>query len=280
MSERFLDRKGTTQRAKLVYREPAKWGVPAREWLTAFPRTILTPNRAINEDANANEVERKTGTPHLPAARAPRMTDAPSDRRLRAPASARNQDPIRDVLRARLPPSGLVLEIASGTGEHVVHFAAALPGLVFQPSDVDARCRESVAAWVTSSDLSNIRPVRSLDVTLDWAAQIPGGPVDAVLCINMIHITPWEATLGLMDGASKRLYPGGVLFLYGPFKRNGVHTAPTNAVFDERLRAQDPSWGIRDLGEVTAVAVAAGFNVPEVIEMPSNNLSVLFRLAG
>ena len=208
------------------------------------------------------------------------MTDAPSDRRLRAPASARNQDPIRDVLRARLPPSGLVLEIASGTGEHVVHFAAALPGLVFQPSDVDARCRESVAAWVTSSDLSNIRPVRSLDVTLDWAAQIPGGPVDAVLCINMIHITPWEATLGLMDGASKRLYPGGVLFLYGPFKRNGVHTAPTNAVFDERLRAQDPSWGIRDLGEVTAVAVAAGFNVPEVIEMPSNNLSVLFRLAG
>lgn len=208
------------------------------------------------------------------------MSEDPSDQRLRAPASARNQDPILDVLRARLPPSGLVLEVASGTGEHVVHFAAGLPGLVFQPSDVDARCRESVAAWVVSSDLSNIRPVKALDVTGDWAAQIPGGQVDAVLCINMIHISPWEATLGLIDGASRRLHPGGVLFLYGPFKRNGAHTAPTNAVFDGRLRAQDASWGIRDLGQVTDVARLAGFNAPEVIEMPANNLSVLFRLPG
>ena len=208
------------------------------------------------------------------------MTDAPSDRRLRAPASARNQGPIQDVLRARLPPSGQVLEVASGTGEHVVHFAAALPGLVFQPTDLDARCRESVAAWIESSNLSNVRPVKALDVTGDWAVQLPGSLVDAVVCINMIHIAPWAATLGLMDGASRRLYPGGVLFLYGPFMRNGIHTAPTNAVFDGRLRSQDPSWGIRDLVEVTNVATAAGFNVPEVIEMPANNLSVLFRLPG
>jgi SAM-dependent methyltransferase len=208
------------------------------------------------------------------------MTEDPSDRRLRAPASTRNQGPILDVLRARLPPSGQVLEVASGTGEHVVHFAAALPGLVFQPSDLDARCRESVAAWVTFSDRSNIRPVKALDVTGDWTAQIPGGKVDAVLCINMIHIAPWEATLGLVDGASRRLHPGGVLFLYGPFMRDGAHTAPTNAVFDARLRAQDASWGIRDLGDVVAVATAAGFNAQEVIEMPANNLSVLFGLPG
>ncbi len=208
------------------------------------------------------------------------MSDAASDRRLRAPASARNQDPIRDVLRRRLPPTGQVLEIASGTGEHVVHFAAALPGLVFQPSDLDARCRESVAAWVASSGLGNIRPVLTLDVTGDWPADVPGGKVDAVICINMIHITPWEATLGLIAGAARMLHPGGLLFLYGPYRRNGVHTAPSNAVFDDRLRAQDASWGIRDLGEVTAVALANGFDAPEVIEMPANNLSVLFRLPG
>jgi len=208
------------------------------------------------------------------------MSDAASDRRLRAPASARNQDPIRDVLRRRLPPTGQVLEIASGTGEHVVHFAAALPGLVFQPSDLDARCRESVAAWVASSGLGNIRPVLTLDVTGDWPADVPGGKVDAVICINMIHITPWEATLGLIAGAARVLRPGGLLFLYGPYRRNGVHTAPSNAVFDDRLRAQDASWGIRDLGEVTAVALANGFDAPEVIEMPANNLSVLFRLPG
>ena len=191
-----------------------------------------------------------------------------------APAAARNRQPILEVLRPRLPARGLVLEVASGTGEHAVHFAAALPGLDFQPSDPDADARASIDAWVADSGLANLRPALALD------AAAPGWPVaaaDAVLCCNMIHISPWASAAGLVAGAASILPPGGLLYLYGPYRRNGRHTAPSNAAFDEDLRRRNPAWGVRDLEAVAALAAGSGFGTPEVVEMPANNLSVLFR---
>lgn len=191
-----------------------------------------------------------------------------------APAVARNRQPILDVLRTRLPPRGLVLEVASGSGEHALFFAEALPGLVFQPTDPDAEARASIDAWVADSGLANLRPALALD------AAAPGWPVaaaDAVLCCNMIHISPWASAAGLVAGAASILPPGGLLYLYGPYRRNGRHTAPSNAAFDEDLRRRNPAWGVRDLEAVAALAAGSGFGTPEVVEMPANNLSVLFR---
>jgi hypothetical protein len=197
-----------------------------------------------------------------------------TDHRQQAPAAARNRDPILDVLRGVLPEAGTVLEIASGSGEHVLHFARALPGLVFQPSDPSPEARRSIAAWAADSGLANLRPPLALD------AAAPSWPVtaaDAVLCINMIHISPWVSTEGLMRGAAAILPPGGPLYLYGPYRRAGVPTVPSNEAFDRDLRGRDPAWGLRKLEAVAALAAAAGFSGPAVTEMPSNNLSVVFR---
>lgn len=191
-----------------------------------------------------------------------------------APAAARNRDPILDVLRGVLPRTGTVLEIASGSGEHVLHFARALPRLVFQPSDPNPEARRSIAAWAAESGPANLRPPLALD------AAAPSWPVttaDAVLCINMIHISPWAATEGLMRGAAAILPPGGPLYLYGPYRRAGVATAPSNEAFDRDLRGRDPSWGLRALEDVASLAAAAGLSAPAVTEMPANNLSVVFR---
>ena len=197
-----------------------------------------------------------------------------TDHRQQAPAAARNRDPILAVLRGVLPEAGTVLEIASGSGEHVLHFARALPGLVFQPSDPNPEARRSIAAWAAESGLANLRPPLALDAA---APSWPLTAADAVLCINMIHISPWAATEGLMRGAASILPPGGPLYLYGPYRRAGVATAPSNEAFDRDLRGRDPAWGLRALENVAILAATAGFSAPAVTEMPANNLSVVFR---
>lgn len=161
------------------------------------------------------------------------------DPRRHAPAAERNRDPILAVLRRHLPAEGLVLEVASGTGQHAVHFAAALPGLVFQPSDPDSSARASIDAWAAASGLPNLRPALDLDAGAeDWPALSPV----AVLCINMIHISPWAATRGLLAGSARVLPAGGVLLLYGPYRRDDVETAPSNEEFDRSLRRRNPAW--------------------------------------
>lgn len=195
-----------------------------------------------------------------------------TDSRLYAPATLRNREPILEALRPRLPPRGLVLEVASGTGEHAAYLAAALPHLAFQPTDPDPAHRASIAAW--TSDLPNVHPPLALDASApDW----PVRRAEAVLCINLVHIAPWAATEGLVAGSARVLPPGGPLVLYGPFKRDGRHTAPSNAAFDADLRARDPAWGVRDLGDVARLAGAAGFGAAEVVPLPANNLLVAFR---
>jgi SAM-dependent methyltransferase len=196
------------------------------------------------------------------------------DARRFAPAVARNKAAITEALGRHLPASGLVLEIASGSGEHALHFAAHFPALRFQPTDPDAAALASIAAWQAEAQLPNLRAPLALDV---MAGAWPVPKADAVLCINMIHIAPWEATAALMRGAARVLPHDGVLFLYGPFTQGGQHTAPTNAEFDASLRAQDARWGVRDLEAVAEIASAAGFATPVVEAMPANNLSVIFR---
>jgi SAM-dependent methyltransferase len=196
------------------------------------------------------------------------------DARRFAPAVARNKTAITEALARHLPATGLVLEIASGSGEHALHFAAHFPALSFQPTDPDAAALASIAAWRAEAQPANLLPPLALDVMADtWPAQ----KADAVLCINMIHIAPWEATAELMRGAARVLLSDGVLFLYGPFKQGGQHTAPSNAEFDSSLRTQDARWGVRDLEAVAEHASAAGFAAPVIEEMPANNLSVIFR---
>lgn len=194
--------------------------------------------------------------------------------RREAPAAARNRQPILEVLQPRLPATGLVLEIASGTGEHVVHYAAARPQLMFQPSDPDADARASVDDWVQTLGLNNVRPAIEIDVTrTTW----PVERADAVLCCNMIHIAPWEATVGLVGGAARLLSRGGLFYLYGPYRRDGRHTAPSNEAFDNDLKRRNPAWGVRDLETVVDLARTHGFSAPDIVEMPANNLSLLFN---
>ena len=194
--------------------------------------------------------------------------------RRQAPAAARNRQPILDVLRPRLPAQGLVLEVASGSGEHVIHFAEALPDLVFQPSDPSPEARASIDDWVQMLALGNVRPALPLDAAGNvW----PLERADAVLCCNMIHIAPWEAAVGLIAGAGHILPKDGMLYLYGPYRRGGRHTAPSNEAFDLDLRRRDAAWGVRDLEAVASLAEARGFGVPEIIDMPANNLSLVFK---
>jgi SAM-dependent methyltransferase len=197
---------------------------------------------------------------------------------LHAAATDRNRDPILDVLRTVLPPAGLVLEIASGTGQHAAFFAPHFPALRWQPSDASPPHLESIRAWAAAAGAPNLLPPLLLDVEREpW----PDGAAhaDAILNINMIHIAPWSAAEALFRGAARRLPAGGVLYFYGPFKRGGQHTAESNQRFDERLRGEDPRWGVRDLDDVTALATSADFRAPDVIPMPANNLSLVFRRA-
>lgn len=189
-------------------------------------------------------------------------------------SAERNKDAILGVLGRVLPKRGVVLEIASGTGQHVVHFARALPGLAWQPSDPDAELRRSVALRVEEERLGNVRPPIHLDVAaLPWPVQA----AEAVVCINMVHVAPWPATLALLDGASAVLSPRHFLFLYGPFRRFGRHTSPSNEKFDADLRARDAAWGLRDLETVAEAAATRGFALAEVVDMPANNFSVVFE---
>jgi hypothetical protein len=201
------------------------------------------------------------------------MPERPDPRIVR-PHVVRNREPILAVLRRVLPASGLVLEIASGSGEHAAYFAKELPSLTWQPSDPDHEALASIAAHRADANLSNLLAPLHLDVT---AKQWPIERADVVICNNMIHISPWEATEGLITGASHVLSAGGALFLYGPYKIESRHTAPSNQAFDEDLRGRNPEWGIRDLGDVTALAQCNGFAAPETVQMPANNLSVIFR---
>jgi SAM-dependent methyltransferase len=198
--------------------------------------------------------------------------------RLSSPATARNRQPILEVLQRVLPAKARVLELASGAGEHAVHFARAVPDWDWQPSDPDEAARASIASWIAEERLANVRAPLEIDVRAEeWPVN---GPLDAVAAINMIHISPWEATLGLMRGAARVLGPNGVLFTYGPYRRNGVHTAPSNEAFDESLRARDSAWGVRDVAEVEAAARAQGLSLRELVEMPANNLSLMFACNG
>jgi SAM-dependent methyltransferase len=193
---------------------------------------------------------------------------------LTSPSVARNREPILAVLQRVLPSSGAVVEIASGTGEHAVCFAAALPGLAWQPSDQDEQALRSIAAHRAISGLPNLLPPVVLDAASpEW----PIDRADALVAINMVHISPWRATQGLMAGAGRVLSPGGVLYLYGAFKENGAHTAPSNDAFDMDLRRCNPDWGVRDLEEVIQLAEGAGLSFVERIAMPANNLSLVFR---
>ncbi len=194
--------------------------------------------------------------------------------RKHAPATLRNRGAIAERLRAVLPSAGLVLEVASGSGEHCACFAETFPALDWQPSDPDETARASIAAWCAG--LVNVHPPMALDA----AARVwPVAHADAVLCINMAHISPWPATLGLMASAGRLLPAGGPLVLYGPFLRPETETAPSNIAFDESLRARDPAWGLRDMTDVTSAALGAGLLLDQVIEMPANNLFIVFRRA-
>jgi SAM-dependent methyltransferase len=187
---------------------------------------------------------------------------------------ARNSEPIVEVLRSVLPERGLVLEVGSGTGEHAVHFATAFPKLLFQPSDPEPAALRSIEAWRAGAGLFNLLPPIPLDArAADW----PLGTADAILCINMVHISPWAATAGLMRGAGRLLAEGALLYLYGPYRQQGVETAPSNVAFDESLRARNPDWGVRDLEPVSAEAERNGLALERVVPMPANNLSLIFR---
>lgn len=195
------------------------------------------------------------------------------DKRLHAPAAERNRAPILEVLRAHLPAEGLVLEVASGTGQHVVHFAADLPHLVWQPSDPDPAQRASVAACVEEAGLTNVLPPLDFDVKGAW----PVLKAAAVITANLLHVSGPETVPGLCRGAAVVLAPGGVLHVYGPFNRDGRYTSDGNARFDAALRQQNPTWGLRDLETVEQAALDAGLVLRRVIEMPANNLSVVFE---
>jgi hypothetical protein len=196
------------------------------------------------------------------------------DNALTAPAVARNRDPILAVLREVLSAPGTVLEIASGSGEHAVHFASALSHLVWQPTDPDAQALRSIAAHAAQAQLPNLLAPLELDAS---AAAWPVTRADAIVSINMIHIAPWRAAVGLMAGAGRLLPAGAPLYLYGPYRRGGQHTAPSNAAFDESLKARDPEWGVRDLDEVAELADRHGLALERTVAMPANNLSVVFR---
>ncbi len=217
---------------------------------------------------------------HKPGCRRAEFTDKSvkmADPRLAqqsAPAALRNRAAILEVLQPHLPSGGLVLEVASGTGEHALFFAQARPDMTLQPTDPDEQARASIDSYGAEARLPNLRPALALNAA--EPATWPVAAANLILCINMIHISPWAATEGLLRGAADRLPVGGKLALYGPYLRAGVETAASNLAFDDSLRRRNPAWGLRRLEDVAALARAAGFSAPEVTEMPANNLTVVF----
>ncbi|MBX3707717.1 MAG: DUF938 domain-containing protein [Pseudomonadales bacterium] len=206
--------------------------------------------------------------------------ERPDDARLTAPHVARNRDAIRAVFLEHMPRSGQVLEIASGTGEHAIHLAAALPGVRWLPGDPDPHARRSIRAWIEFSGLSNLADPHATDAAAESWPVAEHAPFSAIVAINMVHIAPFEAAIGLMRGAGRWLGPDGRLYLYGPFRRAGRHTAPSNTEFDANLRARDPRWGVRDLeDDLLPLAAEVGLELHTVVNMPANNLSVIFRKA-
>jgi SAM-dependent methyltransferase len=203
------------------------------------------------------------------------MTDVLPEGARASPATARNREPILEVLKTRIPSGARVLEIASGAGEHAIFLAAALPEVSWQPTDRDPEALASIAAWRAQARLPNLAAPIRLDAA--DAATWPSAPVEAIVCINMVHISPWAATEGLMAGAGRLLTSGGKLFLYGPYLETDVPTAPSNQAFDESLKARDPAWGIRHLADVAALATAQDLRLAERIAMPANNLIVVFE---
>lgn len=189
-----------------------------------------------------------------------------------APAAVRNREPIREVLARHLPPTGRVLTIAEGTGEHVVYLARSFPALTWLPTDRDVAALASITAWRAEAALDNILPAAQLDVT---AAAWPVEHADAITCINMVHIAPWEAAVGLFSGAAQRLSRDALLYLYGPFRFDGAFTSPSNEAFDASLRARDARWGVRDVRDVERAATS--FALRDIIAMPANNHSLVFR---
>jgi hypothetical protein len=190
-----------------------------------------------------------------------------------APATERNRDVIAQTLACVLPTEGLVLEVASGTGEHVVHFAKMFPALTWQPSDPDPIALASINAWRADSKVPNVRPAMLLDASADW----PIAQADAVVCINMTHISPWAATVGLLRNAARLLPQSAVLFIYGPYNQRDVPLADSNAAFDAALRQQNALWGLRFVEDIAAEANVSGLHLDLVIDMPANNLSLIFR---
>ena len=196
------------------------------------------------------------------------------DQRLSSPSALRNRGPISDVLCTVLPESGTVLEIASGSGEHITHFATLFPALSWQPSDPSAEARASILEWSEAEGVANVLPPLDLDAAGEtW----PIDHADAIISINMVHISPWQATLGLLKGAGRLLPQGSTLFLYGPYRRQGQPFAQSNEAFDASLRARNPAWGIRLLEDVADAAEQSGLVMTTTVEMPANNLSVVFR---
>lgn len=195
---------------------------------------------------------------------------------LSSPAAQRNKAPIADVLRGVLPQTGKVLEIASGSGEHALYFAREFPQILWQPSDTDAAARASITSWEDHANLPNLLPPIALDASKseEWP---PVDAVSAILCINMVHISPWSATEGLLTGAEAMLGLHEPLILYGPYLRGGVDTAPSNLAFDADLKRRNPAWGLRALEDVTALATAHHFRLEAIHEMPANNIMVIFR---
>lgn len=204
------------------------------------------------------------------------MTDLPPPGARHAPATARNREPLLAVLKAHLAQRARVLEVASGTGEHAVFFAGALPQTRWTPSDPDPEARASIAAWAAAANLPNLEAPLALDAA--DPASWPEGPFEAVLCVNMVHISPWSATEGLMAGAARVLVrPGGLLALYGPYREADLPLAPSNAAFDAELKGRDPDWGLRDRDAVVELARSQGLAFTRRVEMPANNLTLLFR---
>lgn len=232
----------------------------------------------------------------------PRFYEVPAiGGRRSAPAALRNREPIADVLDEWLPAAGLVVEIASGTGEHIVHFAERFPALEWQPSDVHQQALVSIAAWRESTALPNVRapiiidaasrlwPIDRADAVLsidtpsdscEPSRVAENDGLSAVLCINMVHISPWGASLGLLNGSAKVLQTGGALILYGPWFKVDIPAAPSNLAFDQQLRERDPEWGLRKVEDFEAEAQKRGFALEQVRSMPANNLMLLFRFGG
>jgi len=203
----------------------------------------------------------------------PFIFESGPDVKRHAPATERNRDVIAETLARVLPAEGLVLEVASGTGEHAVHFAKRFPGLIWQPSDPDPIAIASINAWRADTKLANVRPAMQLDASADW----PISHADAVICINMTHISPWAATLGLLRNAARVMPPSAVLFIYGPYNQHSVPLADSNAAFDMSLRQQNPEWGLRYVDDIVEEADKVGLRLDQVIAMPANNLSLIFR---